>query len=365
MPRAYVATDLPSQTRNARQPSSNFAFLSVHDEQLVGYGEEAERYVTSSANTCLLKLRQFAELLAQLAAANTGRYQEWNEPFAPLLNRLCDGGVLPPRETLIFHSLRKAGNSANHSHDGGENIRESREALKGAHELGIWFHRRFGPDPEFEPEPFQMPRDPNAYPAVLHEEVKRARQRVVSEGRKRRSAEERAQWEARQRVIWEQRAGEAERRRIEIEKRLRRLQAEARSKPSVEPRSLPVESIATPHAQARPPSMPHSRPTHRSRSEHLPGRNWTVSEIRHLVLNKDAALERAIITLYARRKFASGDDFQLARQCYSSINERKTLSRELRTQARLAIVSRYATELAVAANGCYDYRDLERRGLYR
>jgi type I restriction enzyme R subunit len=105
-------TNLPQ----TRIPSSNFAFLAAHDGQLVRYGEEAERYVTNSANTCLLKLRQFAELLAQLIAAKTGCYQEWNEPFAPLLDRLCDGGVLPPRETLIFHSLRKTGNSANHSH---------------------------------------------------------------------------------------------------------------------------------------------------------------------------------------------------------------------------------------------------------
>ena len=354
-------TNLPQ----TRIPSSNFAFLAAHDGQLVRYGEEAERYVTDSANTCLLKLRQFAELLAQLIAAKTGCYQECNEPFALLLNRLCDSGVLPPRETLVFHSLRKTGNSANHSHDGRESARQSRKALKDAHELGIWFHRTLGADPEFEPEPFHLPRTPNADPALLHEEVKRARQHVASEGRKRRSAEERERWEAGQRAIWERRAIEAEQQRVEIEKRLRRLQAEARSNPSGEPRSMPAGRIAPAHAPARLPNVPHSPPTPRRKSDHLPGRNWTVSEIRHLVLNKDDALERAILALYKRKKFASGADFQLAQQCYLSITESKTLSRELRTQARLAIVSRYATELAVAANGCYDYRDLEERGLYR
>ena len=355
----------PTRTRKPRKPSSNFGFLTDHDEQLVRYGAEAERYVSSSANTCLIKLRQFAELLAQLTAASTGRYQELNEPFAQLLNRLCDDGVVPPRETLMFHSLGKAGNSANHSHDGRENVRQSRKALKDARQLGIWFHRTFGPDPGFEPEPFDLPSDPTGDPALLHEEVRRARQHLATEGRKRRSAEERAQWEARQRAIWEQRAVEAEQQRIDTDKQLRRLQAEARSNPSREPRSAPAERISAAPAQGGLPSMPRSGRTRRSKGEHLPTRNWTVSEIRHLVLNKDDALERAILVLYARKKFASGEDFQLARQCYSSITPHESLSQDLRTQARRAIVSRYATELAVAANGCYDYRDLEQRGLYR
>lgn len=47
---------------------SNFGFLQQHDEQLMRLGRLAERYFPEDPNTCLLKLRQLSELLAQPAA---------------------------------------------------------------------------------------------------------------------------------------------------------------------------------------------------------------------------------------------------------------------------------------------------------
>lgn len=52
--------------------SLNFSFLAVHNIQLVRLATLAERYFADDPNTCLIKLRQFGELLAQLAAANIG-----------------------------------------------------------------------------------------------------------------------------------------------------------------------------------------------------------------------------------------------------------------------------------------------------
>lgn len=53
------------------QPS-NFTFLAAHDPQLVRLGSLAERYFKDDPGTCLIKLRQFGELLAQLTAAIAG-----------------------------------------------------------------------------------------------------------------------------------------------------------------------------------------------------------------------------------------------------------------------------------------------------
>jgi hypothetical protein len=58
-----------------RTEASNFLFLKWHDIQLVRLGALAERYFHDDANTCLIKLRQFGELLAQLIAAKTGLFQ--------------------------------------------------------------------------------------------------------------------------------------------------------------------------------------------------------------------------------------------------------------------------------------------------
>ena len=43
--------------------SVNFGFLARHDAQLDRLGALAERYFAEDANTCIIKLRQFAELL--------------------------------------------------------------------------------------------------------------------------------------------------------------------------------------------------------------------------------------------------------------------------------------------------------------
>ena len=52
--------------------AANFGFLKQHDAQLVRLGAFAERYFRDNPNTCLLKVRQFGELLAQQVAARTG-----------------------------------------------------------------------------------------------------------------------------------------------------------------------------------------------------------------------------------------------------------------------------------------------------
>ena len=48
------------------QLSINFSFLGVHDAKLVELGARAEDYFTYDPPTAIIKLRQFAELLAKL-----------------------------------------------------------------------------------------------------------------------------------------------------------------------------------------------------------------------------------------------------------------------------------------------------------
>jgi type I restriction enzyme, R subunit len=86
--------------------SGNFGFLEAHDDQLVRLGALAERYFHDDPDACLIKLRQFAELLAQLIAAKTGLYETDHESQADLLRRLRFERVLPPQVADLFHSLR-------------------------------------------------------------------------------------------------------------------------------------------------------------------------------------------------------------------------------------------------------------------
>lgn len=127
------------QDNSLRSP--NFAFLQSHDPQLVRLGTLAERYFADDPNTCLIKLRQFGEVLAQLTAAKVGLYSYPEEKQVDLLRRLRDRGVLKGEVDRLFHELRKAGNEATNGLAGSQ--RQALSSLKYARALGIWFHRAF------------------------------------------------------------------------------------------------------------------------------------------------------------------------------------------------------------------------------
>jgi len=68
-------------------PTSNFAFLSAHDAQLVQLGALAEHYFQRDPNTAIFKLRQFAELLCKTIAARHALYRDEREAFEETLRR--------------------------------------------------------------------------------------------------------------------------------------------------------------------------------------------------------------------------------------------------------------------------------------
>jgi type I restriction enzyme R subunit len=137
--------------------SANFSFLAAHDAQLVRLGALAERYFKEDPVTCLIKLRQYCETLAQLVAAKTGLFRDTQEPQSDLLRRLKFDRVIPREVGELFHHLRTVGNKATHNNQG--NHAEALTGLKVGRELGIWFHRTFGATKAFSPVAF-VPPDP-------------------------------------------------------------------------------------------------------------------------------------------------------------------------------------------------------------
>jgi hypothetical protein len=119
--------------------TSNFAHLQEHDEQLLRLGMLAERYFPDDPNTSLLKLRQLAELLAQLVATTVGLYQSPEESQYDLLRRLQEQGILPREIAQLFAEVRRAGNVASHAVAGDHHT--ALAALKITWQLGLWFHR--------------------------------------------------------------------------------------------------------------------------------------------------------------------------------------------------------------------------------
>lgn len=206
-------------------PSSpNFEFLKIHASQLVRLGSLAERYFADDPNTCLIKLRQFGEVLAQLTAAKVGLYIEPEEKQIELLRRLRDRGILKGETERLFHELRKAGNDATHGLV--SNQRTALSGLKYARALGVWFHRVFSRDRNFDPGPFIPPPDPAVETQALKAELERLRQEVYASLSSAAAAQALAQAEAQRRLAAEELAQEAEAKVQEVQNHLLQIQSQ-------------------------------------------------------------------------------------------------------------------------------------------
>jgi type I restriction enzyme R subunit len=215
---------------------SNFSHLKAHDEQLVRLGLLAERYFPEDPNTCLLKLRQLTEALAQLAASRVGLYAGTDEKQADLLRRLQEHGILPREVSALFHEVRKAGNDANHKRAGDHRV--ALLALRLSWQLSVWFHRTFK-NAAFKSGPFLPPKAPADPGAELKAELDSLRAELAAFRTAHQDAAQAlqaTQAQARQteeeRAFWEAMAAEAEAAKAELATRLQALQAQAAAQPA-------------------------------------------------------------------------------------------------------------------------------------
>lgn len=223
--------------------SANFGFLGVHDARLVALGGFAERYFRDDPSTAIVKLRQFAETLAKIMAARHARYRDPRATFDETLRQLAYDRILPKAAADIFHALRKAGNEA--VHEGAGTSTSALTALKLARSLGVWFHRTYGRQPDFDPGAFVVPPEPaDETPALrqqieaLHRKVSAnedavaaARQEAAEHASARTDVEARLKQEAEDRAAWEQLAQESEAQRAALAARLADVQAAAETAP--------------------------------------------------------------------------------------------------------------------------------------
>jgi type I restriction enzyme R subunit len=228
-----------------RVPSPNFAFLQQHDPQLVRLATVAEAYFKEDPITCLMKLRQLGELLAQLTAANVGLYTDPAEPQLDLLRRLSSNNLIPGNVEPLFHELRKAGNDATHNLTGDH--RTALSNLKYARQLGIWFHRTFASDSQFKAGAFIPPPDPTEETVAVQQELEKLRLEAAQHLTEAELAKAKAQQEEELRQIAEELLKEAEAEVEKTSKRLQHLQATnvAQSPQRVEQAVKPAQDAET------------------------------------------------------------------------------------------------------------------------
>lgn len=214
---------------------SNFSQLKAHDEQLERLGLLAERYFADDPNTCLLKLRQLAEGMAQSVASRVALYISSDERQVDLLRRLQDHGIVPREVGGLFHEIRKAGNDANHKL--ADDHRTALMAMRLAWQLGVWFHRTFK-DSGFKSGPFVPPEPPADESAELKAELETLRQELTAFRAAHQDAAQaleasraRVQQTEEERGFWEAMAAEAEATKYELAQRLEATQNQAATQP--------------------------------------------------------------------------------------------------------------------------------------
>jgi type I restriction enzyme R subunit len=254
---------------------TNFAHLEAHHEQLVRLGMLAERYFADDPNTALLKLRQLAELLAQLVAARVGLYTSGEEAQYELLRRLQDQGILPSEVAQLFGEVRRAGNAANHALVGDH--RTALAVLKITWQLGVWFHRTFA-NAAFKSGPFVPPYPPKDESEELREELLALSKTLAEYQAAHQGATERlASTEAKLReakneqTFWEQMAIEAEEAKAALAQMLAADQAQALAQPKAA-----VAAFVTAASTAASAVELDEADTRKLIDEQLRGVGWTV-----------------------------------------------------------------------------------------
>ncbi|WP_445768898.1 type I restriction-modification system endonuclease [Rheinheimera sp.] len=149
---------------------SNFAFLSEYDPLFLQLAQSAERAFSADPNTTLIKLRQFAEAIAQEVAARSGVVFDEQTTQADLLYKLNRELGFDPSVRELFHILRIEGNKATHQFK--TQHKEALDGLKVARALAVWFHQAFGKaGTQFKAGSFIAPADPSSQLRQLQQDI--------------------------------------------------------------------------------------------------------------------------------------------------------------------------------------------------
>jgi type I restriction enzyme R subunit len=236
--------------------SANFAFLKRHGEQLYRLAVMGEGYFRTDPNTTLIKLRQFAELLAKEVAARSGALPSPEASFADVLGELKRARQTPCQILDLFHLLRVKGNDA--AHGSLDDFGAALTALKVARELGLWYARSYGGLPDLKGGAFVPPPPPEDPAAALKAELDSLRaeadaQRTAAEvaqaraealAREHRETGEKLRREAEESQLWRQMAEEAEAAATQVRAELINLQAQAAARPQADIASLETAATA-------------------------------------------------------------------------------------------------------------------------
>lgn len=134
--------------------NSNFSFLDKEFPVLSQFGRNAEAYLYSDSNSCLMKLGMIGETIVNLMFTYDKIKLPYENNAANRISTLARKGLLTQDLADILHALRKTRNKA--AHENYASAEKSATLLQMAHSLCVWFAQTYG-ECEYEHCKFVMP----------------------------------------------------------------------------------------------------------------------------------------------------------------------------------------------------------------
>ncbi len=145
---------------------SNFAFLHRHDPRLAQLGARAEANFTDDPNTCIVKLRQFAETLVKHVATTTKAPRAVDESISDWTRRLVARGTMNDTARSTILEVWRHGSDAVHDIYGDHAL--AAKLLRDCRSLAVWLEATLG-NPSFRPPKFTLPPRPEDADRALAE----------------------------------------------------------------------------------------------------------------------------------------------------------------------------------------------------
>ena len=153
--------EVRAKKRGLIEKMGNFDFLKSKFPILYKFGSNAESYLYSDSNSCLMKLGMMGETIVNLIF----RYDRIPFPSdnsaAKRIDALLCNDLLNGDQANILHALRKARNKA--VHENYESVSDGKKLMEMAHSICQWFMEVYG-DWKYKWQPFVLPPEQQEKP---------------------------------------------------------------------------------------------------------------------------------------------------------------------------------------------------------
>ena len=156
--------------------SLNFTMLNSKWPELANLGALAEQYVHTDPESCLVKLRNYLELIVRWLYRTERLQHGYRASIHDLITDDTFQSIIPRQVTMKMDAIRIHGNRAAH----GDKIKleDAQWLVKEAHIMGAWMYLKYAGGHADDFPKFQLPEAPKATAEISPKELKKKQEQL-------------------------------------------------------------------------------------------------------------------------------------------------------------------------------------------